>query len=361
MYDRDLLFDLSAAHGPVGYEGPVRDVVRTALEPHVDRLRTDSMGNVVGTVEETSTSSRTGSDGTVQGDANADREVVVAAHMDEIGFMVSRVTDEGFLRVDSLGGWNAQILRAQPVAVHAAEGPIPGVVGAEPAHTRDEDDLEGVDDVAVDLGLDADEAADRVAVGDVVTLDVDPRDLGDCVVGKALDDRAGVYAMLAAARRCDPDATVHFCATVQEEVGLRGAAAVATDPAVDPDLVIAVDGTLERSVPGVDLADRTSELGAGVGVKRKDASVIPSPEVVEWLTAVADDEGIDHQREVARNIGTDTGALQSAGGATLAGALSVPVRYHHSPVEMAHRDDLDATVDLLAAALSRTEDLLGRA
>ncbi|NHX35991.1 MULTISPECIES: M42 family metallopeptidase [Halolamina] len=341
MHDRELLFDLSAAAGPVGYEDGVREVVREALAPDVDRLQTDAMGNVVGTVE-----------------GDGDREVVVAAHVDEIGFMVSAVTDDGFLQLDSLGGWNAQILRAQPVTVHTEDGTVPGVIGAEPAHTRDEDDVEGVDDLAVDLGLDGDDAADAVAVGDVISLDATPRVLGDCVTGKALDDRAGVYAMLAAARAADPDATVHFCATVQEEVGLRGARAVATDDRFDPDLVIALDGTLERSVPDVDEAETITTLGDGVGIKRKDASVIPSPTVVDWLTDVAEDETIEHQREVAWNIGTDTGALQNAGGAVLSGALSIPVRYHHSPIETAHREDLTATVDLLAAALERTGELV---
>jgi endoglucanase len=338
MHDRDLLFDLSAAQGPVGYEDEPRAVVREALAPTVDRVETDAMGNVVGTVE-----------------GDADQDVVVAAHMDEIGFMVTRITDDGFLQVDSLGGWNAQILRAQPVAVHAEEGVIPGVIGAEPAHTRDEDDLEDIDDLAVDLGLDGDEVAERVNVGDVITLDTKPRELGDCVTGKALDDRAGVYTMIAAAREAEPDATVHYCATVQEEVGLRGARAIATSS--DPDLVIALDGTLERSIPGVAEADRITTLGDGVGIKRKDASVIPSPAVVDWLTNVAEREGIEHQREVARNIGTDTGSLQFDGGAVASGALSVPVRYHHSPVEMAHQDDLTATVELLAAALERTSEL----
>lgn len=341
MSNPDLLFDLSAATGPVGYEDGVRDVVRDALEPEVDRLRTDAMGNVVGSV-----------------DGAGDREIVVAAHIDEIGFMITHITDDGFLRLDSLGGWNAQILRAQPVTVHTDEGSVPGVIGAEPAHTRAADDVEDIDDLAVDLGLSGDDAADTVAIGDVVTLDATPRELGDCVTGKALDDRAGVYAMVAAARAADPDATVHFCATVQEEVGLRGARAVATDGTFDPDLVIALDGTLERSVPGVDEAAHITTLGEGVGIKRKDATVVPSPSVVDWLTTVAEDEDIDYQREVARNIGTDTGALQNAGGAVLSGALSVPVRYHHSPVETAHRADLTATVTLLTAALEQTKALL---
>ncbi|WP_373189071.1 M42 family metallopeptidase [Halolamina sp.] len=354
MHDRDLLFALSAAQGPVGYEDEPRTVVREALEPAVDRLETDAMGNVIGTVEGPSTSSRTQSGDTVEG--SSDREVVVAAHMDEIGFMVTRITNDGFLQLDSLGGWNAQILRAQPVTVHTADGTLPGVIGAEPAHTRDEDDLEDIDDLAVDLGLDGDDAAERVSVGDVVTLDTQPRELGNCVTGKALDDRAGVYAMIAAAREAEPDATVHYCATVQEEVGLRGARAIATGEEFDPDLVIALDGTLERSVPGVAPEDRITTLGDGVGIKRKDASVIPSPDVVAWLTAIAEDKGIEHQREVAWNIGTDTGSLQFEGGAVASGALSVPVRYHHSPVETAHREDLNATVDLLAAAVSRTAE-----
>ena len=244
------------------------------------------------------------------------------------------------------------------MTVHTDEGEVAGVIGAEPAHTRDEDDVEDIDDLAVDLGLDGDAVAEAVSVGDVVTLDTEPRELGDCVTGKALDDRAGVYAMIAAAREAEPDATVHFCATVQEEIGLRGARAIATDDEFDPDLAIALDGTLERSVPGVDAAETVTTLGEGAGIKRKDATVIPSPEVVDWLTATAEGEGIDHQREVAANIGTDTGALQNAGGAVLSGALSVPVRYHHSPVETAHRDDLAATVELLAAALGRTDELL---
>ncbi|MFC6737528.1 M42 family peptidase, partial [Halolamina salina] len=166
MHDRELLFDLARAAGPVGYEDSVRAVVREALAPAVDRIDTDAMGNVVGTVE-----------------GEGDREVVVAAHMDEIGFMVSRVTDDGFLRLDALGGWNAQILRAQPVTVHTDDGTVAGVIGAEPAHTRDEDDVEDIDDLAVDLGLDGDAAAETVSVGDVVTLDAEPRLLGDCVTG----------------------------------------------------------------------------------------------------------------------------------------------------------------------------------
>jgi len=344
----DLLRELAEAHGPVGHEDEPRELVAREFERSVDRVRTDAMGNVVGTVEGSAAADDAG--------AEESRELLVAAHMDEIGFVVRDVDDDGFLRVAPLGGWNPEVLRAARVRVHADGGddPVDGVIGAVPAHVRDTDGEQTVADVAVDVGLDADAARDRVSVGDAVTMRAPVERIGDCVSGKALDDRAGVWAMLRAAERADPDATVHFVATTQEEVGLRGAEAVGVD--LDPDLAVAVDGTLERSVPGVDAADRVTRLGAGVGVKHKDATVVPTPGVVKRLEALAAERGIPFQREVASNVGTDTGALQTAAGATPVGAVSIPVRYHHSTVEAAHVDDLAATVDLLAAAV---EDGLG--
>ena len=286
--------------------------------------------------------------GTVEGDADAP-ELLIAAHMDEIGFMVRHVDDEGFIRVSPLGGWNAEILRSARVRVHADDGAdlVDGVVGAIPAHVRDSESEQDVEDVAIDVGLDAEAARERLSVGDVVTMRAPTERIGECVSGKALDDRAGVWAVLRAAARADPDATVHYVATTQEEVGLRGAEGVGVD--LDPDVAIAVDGTLERSVPGVDAADRVTTLGDGVAIKRKDATVVPTPAVVRRLEAIADDRGLPFQREVAANIGTDTGALQTAAGSTPVGAVSIPVRYHHSTVETAHVDDLAATVDLLVA------------
>ncbi|MFC6785452.1 M42 family metallopeptidase [Halobaculum halobium] len=330
----DLLAELTQSHGAVGYEREPRDVVTRALDRHVDRVRTDAMGNVVGTVD----------------GAEDAPELLIAAHMDEIGFMVRHVDDEGFVRVSPLGGWNPEILRSARVRVHAADGddPLDGVIGAIPAHVRDTESEQAVEDVAIDLGLDAETARARVAVGDVVTMRAPTERIGECVSGKALDDRAGVWAVLRAAARADPDATVHYVATTQEEVGLRGAEGVAVD--VAPDVAIAVDGTLERAVPGVDAAERVTTLGDGVAIKRKDATVVPTPAVVRRLEALAGERGVPFQREVAANIGTDTGALQTAAGSTPVGAVSIPVRYHHSTVETAHVDDLAATVDLLVAA-----------
>ena len=334
--DYELLISLTEERGVPGYEDRVRERVREAMAPHVDRLRSDAMGNLVGTVE-----------------GDADYDVVVAAHMDEIGFMVRHVDDEGFLELDPLGGWDPRILRAQRVTVHAADGDVPGLIGSVPPHTLDEADREAtpdVEDVRVDLGLDAEAVDERVSVGDLVTMDQSTERVGEFVTGKALDNRVSVFAMLEAARRLgSPSVNVHFAATTQEEVGLRGAEALGVD--LDPDLVVAVDTTVANDVPGFEPGERVTELGEGVGIKLKDASVITSHKVHRRLREVAESDGIDHQMEVLPAGGTDTGGLQRTSGATPAGAVSVPTRYLHTPTESVHGDDIVATVDLLVGFL----------
>ena len=200
----------------------------------------------------------------------------------------------------------------------------------------------------VDLGLPEERVTAQVSVGDVVTMQQTTTRMGDLVTGKALDDRVCLFAMLEAARRLsDPDVTVHFVATVQEEVGLRGAQAVGVD--LDPDLALALDVTVANDVPGFDAADHVTELGAGVAVKLKDSSVITTPKVTRRLRDVADAEALSHQLEVLPAGGTDTANLQRAGGAVPVGALSIPTRYLHTPTECAHVADVAAMVDLIVA------------
>jgi endoglucanase len=337
--DFPLLCALTETGGVPGYEDRVRDLVREQLAEHTDVVRTDAMGNVVGTVE-----------------GEGDYEVVVAAHMDEIGFMVRHVDAEGFLELDPLGGWDPRVLRAQRVVVHTESGDVPGVIGSVPPHTLDEADLEAspsVEDVYVDCGLPKEKVRERVSVGDLVTMDQTTRRLGEHVTGKALDDRVCVYAMLRAARRLEnPAVTVHFAATVQEEVGLRGARALGVD--LDPDLAVALDVTVANDVPGFDEGEYVTRLGDGAAIKLKDSSVITSPKVHRRLKAVAAEAGVRTQYEVLPAGGTDTAGFQTGAGATPVGAISVPTRYLHTVTESVHVDDVRATVDLLTAFL-RTE------
>jgi endoglucanase len=336
-FDFDLLRDLTEFHGPPGYEDRVQGLVREALEERTDQVHTDAMGSVVGTVE-----------------GESDYSVVVAAHVDEIGFMVRHVTDEGFLQLDALGGWDPRVLRAQRVAVHTQQGELTGVIGSVPPHTQDDDDDDESDrkvhDVHVDMGRDGETVSELVSVGDLVTMRQTTEVVGNHVNGKALDDRVCVFAMLEAAELLsDPDVTVHFAATTQEEVGLRGAEALGGD--LEPDLAIALDVTVANDVPGFDDGDQVTRLGEGTAIKLKDSSVITNPKVNRRLREVAEENGVDHQLEVLPSGGTDTASLQRAGGATPAGALSIPTRYLHTVTESAHVEDIVATTDLLTAFL----------
>ncbi len=337
-FDYDLLCELTEARGVPGYEDRVREIVHRELDAVTDRIETDAMGNVVATVE-----------------GESDYSVAIAAHMDEIGFMVRHVTEEGFVQVDPLGGFDPRVLRAQRVTVHGDED-LTGVIGSVPPHTLTDEQRESKDevsDVFIDLGRDGEEVADLVAVGDLVTLDQTTARMGERITGKALDDRVCVFAMVEAARRIEnPDVTIHFAATVQEEVGLRGAHALGVD--VDPDLAIALDVTVANDVPQIGKeADAVTELGAGTAIKLKDSSVITSPKVHRRLTEVAETEGIDHQHEVLPSGGTDTAGFQQSNGAKPVGAISVPTRYLHTVTETADSGDVAATIDLLTAFLER--------
>ncbi|EMA39673.1 M42 family metallopeptidase [Halobiforma nitratireducens] len=341
-FDFELLRDLTETSGVPGYEDRVRELVVAELEESVDHVRTDAMGNVVGTLE---------------GDGETDFSVGVAAHMDEIGFMVRHVEGEedeyGFLELEPLGGWDARVLKAQRVTVHTDDGDLPGVIGSPPPHTLDEAEREktpAVEDVFVDVGIPYEELEERVAPGDLVTMDQTTERVGETVTGKALDDRVCLFAMLETARRIeDPDATIHFCATVQEEVGLRGAKALGVD--VDPDLAIALDVTVANDVPGFDEGEHVTRLGDGAAIKLKDSSVLTSPKVHKRLQSVADEEGIEQQLEILPAGGTDTAGFQNTAGAKPVGAISIPTRYLHTVTETANVDDVAAAIDLLEAFL----------
>ena len=341
--DEELLVELTETSGVPGYEDRIRDVVRSVFDDAVDRVETDAMGNVIGTIE-----------------GDADYEVAIAAHMDEIGFMVKHVEehgDSGFLEIDPLGGWDPRVLRAQRVTVLTEDGDVPGVIGSAPPHTLDEDDRKSsqdLDDVVVDLGVAYERATELVSPGDLVTMEQTTTFVGDTVTGKALDDRICLYVMLEAARAIeDPAVTLHFCATVQEEVGLRGAHTLGVD--VDPDLAIALDVTVANDVPDFDEGEYVTRLGKGPAIKLKDSSVITTPKVHRRLRDLAEDAGIDHQIEILPAGGTDTAGFQRSYGAKPVGAISIPTRYLHTVTEMAHRDDVSGAVDLLTEFL-QTED-----
>lgn len=336
----ELLKRLTSATGISGREEDVRALIVKEMKPLVDDLKTDVMGNVIG--------HRKG---------KSPLRLVLAAHMDEIGFMVNVVDDKGFIRITPVGGFDPRTLMAQKVMVHGRKD-LPGVMGSKPIHVLSEEEKKKVlkvEDYFIDVGLPGDQVKELVEPGDTVTWLRDYTEMGDNVASKALDDRVGVYVMLEALRKVKGKPLgleLYAVATVQEEVGVRGATTSAIG--LDPDIGIAVDITLANDVPGAAEHERVTSLGAGAAIKIMDSYSISNPKLVEHLKAVAAKKKIKVQMEILPRGGTDAGALQRAGSKSAVTTISIPTRYAHSTVEVCNKGDVQACIDLLAAYILDT-------
>lgn len=333
----DLLKRLCEAPGVAGREDRVREIALAELRPLVDEVRVDALGNVVAT--------RRG----------AAPRVMLAAHMDEIGFLVKHVDDKGFLRLQPVGGFDERTLIAQRVLVHGFDGNVyRGALqpSAKPIHLLDRSEIKPpkLDELFVDVGLPVERVKAGIEVGDMVTLDRTLEPVGDCVMGKALDDRISVYVMIEALRAAtNAQAEIVAVATTQEEVGLRGART--STFAVRPDIAVALDVTLAIDTPGTEPETAVSRLGNGVALKVMDGDSISHPKLLRHFRDLAAANAIPYQLEILPRGGTDAGAMQLAAAGCPAITLSIPTRYVHSVNEMANRADLDATVRLLARFL----------
>lgn len=337
-----LLTALSEAHGPSGREDRVRAIVEPELTALCDTVERDPLGGLIGR--------RAG--------AGAGPRLMLAAHMDEIGLMVTHVDEHGFIRFLPLGGWDPRTLVTQRVLVHGRED-IEGVVGTTPVHLQDAEARRKaplLEDMAIDTGLPGDRVRELVRPGDVITRIRSLRRLGDLLTGKALDDRVGVYVMLEALRAAGPArGEVVAAATVQEEVGLRGSR-VAT-ARIRPDVAIAIDTCPADDGPGGKRKGPTTRLGEGTAIRIMDASAIGAPALVAHLERLAIDREIPHQFHVANRGGTDTQSLQLSGEGAIAGCVSIPSRYVHTNVEVVHPDDVEASVRLVAALIETVHSL----
>lgn len=330
----ELLRELCETPGPPGREEAVRAVVARELAPLCDEITTDPLGTLVG---------RRGGPGP---------RLMLSAHMDEIGFMVTQVTEQGFLRIIPLGGFDPKTLSAQRVVVHGREDLV-GVLGCKPIHLMTAEERRKppkLDDFHVDVGLEVDRVNELVRPGDVVTRERALEKLGDLITCKSLDNRAGLWVMIEALRLLgdeEIECEVVAAATVQEEVGLRGAR-VAT-ARLRPQLGLAIDITLANDGPGTNGHDRVTGIGEGAAVKVYDAGSIVPRAVVDHLVALAEDGGIPHQLEVMLRGSTDTKELMLSGEGAPSGCVSIPTRYVHQVVETCHPDDLTACAELVAA------------
>lgn len=338
----DLLKELTEAHGVSGQEDAVRRIVRRELEG-VGEIETDLLGNLI----------------CVKRGAGK-KKLMIAAHMDEIGFVVKHVDDNGFIRVHPLGGWSPRQMNSQRVVIGGRGGPIRGILMYEskPKHMMteaEESEAQKIEKFFVDAGLSGEEAKETIRIGDPVTMDRDFLRLRKLLTCKTMDDRLGVFVMveaLKAARSNKVD--VYAVATVQEEIGLRGAAAAGS--AIAPDIVVALDVTIANDIPGMAAADYVTKLGEGTAIKFLDSSLICHPKVFEHFRSLAEKHGIKHQIELLPFGGTDAGGVQRLHGGIPSFTLSVPTRYVHTVNETVHEDDVQASVDLLARYIEEAHE-----
>jgi putative aminopeptidase FrvX len=335
---------LVEAPSPSGYEQPAQQVWRERVRPFADRVETDTHGNAIG----------------VRNPAGRPR-VLLAGHVDELGFIVKYVSDDGFLYFRTIGGFDLNIIPGRRVVVHAKAGPVPGVVGRKAIHLMTEDDRKKkveMHELWIDIGAkDKKDALSLVSIGDPVTYPVGLECLrGDLYTARGFDDKAGSFVVAEVLRLlagASIKAAVFSVSTVQEEVGLRGAHTSAFG--IDPQIGVAVDVTHATDHPDMD-KKRAGEvkLGAGPTITR---GANCNPAVVRLLIEAAEAEHIPYQLEAEPGgTGTDANAIQLTRAGVATGLVSVPNRYMHTPVEMLALSDLENAAKLLAAFVRRLDD-----
>ena len=335
----DLLKRTCEIAGAPGFEQPIRRLVIDEVEPLVDQLEVDNLGSIV-TLK--------------KGSRNPDgKKVMVAAHLDEIGFIVKHIDEQGFVRFHTLGGFDPKTLTAQRVIVHGKQDLV-GVMGSKPIHVMTPEERKKTPEIAdyfIDLGMKADQVRELVQVGNPITRERELIEMGNCVNCKSIDNRVSVFILIETLRQLgEVPYDVYGVFTVQEEVGLRGANVAAHH--INPDFGIGLDTTIAFDVPGAQPHERVTSLGEGAAIKVMDSSTICDYRMVEFMKQTADKSNIKWQLEVLTAGGTDTAGVQRMGKhGAIAGAISIPTRHLHQVIEMANKEDIEACIQLLKASL----------
>ncbi len=341
---REFLKNLLHTPTPSGYEQPGQAIVEKYLKAHADTIKRDVHGNLHAVVN-----------------PGAKCRVMLSGHCDELGLMVMHIDDKGFLYISSVGGVYVPLLQGERIVIQTAKGPVAGVIGVKPIHLMDQKERDSavtkMHDLWVDIGAkDKAEAEDMVELGDVGTIDRGMLELpNDRLVARGLDDRIGVYVVaealrLVAREKKSLQVSVHMVSSVQEEIGLRGAATAAFG--IDPQIGVAVDVGFATDFPNCNpkmVGEAT--LGGGPILHRGPNF---NPAVYDLLTRAAKDARIKVQQQpIQRGSGTDANAIQMTRAGAAAGLISIPCRYMHSPAEMISIKDADNSAKLLAKFLVR--------
>jgi putative aminopeptidase FrvX len=341
-----MMQELTEAPGISGFEEPVRRVMRRYMEP-LSEILTDNLGSIVGR--------KVGQEG--------GPKILLAGHMDEIGFMVTRITDEGYLKFQTIGGWWDQVMLAQRVEIYTRQGPVIGVIGSKPPHILSSDERKKIyekKDMFIDVGAFSREEAQSFGIrpGDPVvpvcpfTVMHNPK----LLMTKAWDNRFGCALAIEVMRRLkgQPHPNVLYAVgNVQEEVGLRGA--TTTTNLIEPDIGFALDTGIAGDTPGIGPDEAEGKLGKGPVILLYDSSMIPHTGLRDLVIDTAEAQSVPYQFDKVAGGGTDAGRIHIFGAGVPSLVIGVPVRYIHTNAAIMHRDDLDNAVKLLVAVVKRLD------
>lgn len=339
--------ELTEAPGVPGQEEAVRKVMRKYLEPVSDEILADHLGSIAARKA---------------GDPAGPR-VMLAGHLDEIGFLVTYVTDDGFVKFQTLGGWWEQVMLAQRVRIITRKGPVTGVIGSKPPHILPADERKKMvekKDMFIDVGASSRAEAESFGVrpGDMIVpvCPFEPMANPKYLLAKAWDNRFGCALAIEVLRRLQgvphPN-VVYAVGTVQEEIGLRGAQTTAN--LVEPDVGFALDVGIAGDTPGVKPEEARAKLGKGPVLLLYDASMAPHTGLRDLVMDTAEAEGIPYQTDVMPGGGTDAGRIHLFGRGAPSLVMGVPTRYVHSHASVLHRDDFDAAARLLVAVIRKLD------
>ena len=343
-----LLEALTNAPGPSGFEGPVRDIVTIGLNELGAEISHDGLGSVIGRFDGPPGSPR----------------VMVTAHMDEAGLLVQYIRPDGFIKFKTLGGWLDQALIDQRWVINTRDGRVHGVSGIRTIHVTpgsERNQVWGRDTIFIDVGATSQADAERLGIrpGDPIAPWSPFTVLAnDRYAAKAWDDRVGLGVMLEAMKRIQQrgvqlPSTIYLVATVQEEIGLRGAAT--SVPLVNPDLGISIEAGVSADYPGARPEQAQERLGGGPGIFLLDSSMLPNTKLRDFFFKVAEAEGITLQADVLTGYGQDGAEIQTFDTGRPALNMTVPTRYLHSHTGIIDRRDFEGAVELLVAVLTRLD------
>ena len=342
MINIKLLSEICEVAGAPGHEQRVREIVLREVKNLVDEIKIDNMGNVVAI--------KKGREG---------KRVMIAAHMDEIGFIVTHIDDNGFIYFHTLGGFDPKTLTAQRVIIHGKEDII-GVMGSKPIHlmsAADRQKVPTIKDYFIDTGRTKKQLDKLISVGDTITRERQLIEMGDCINCKSLDNRISVFILIETLRKIKKPLPydLYSVFTVQEEIGIRGANVSSME--INPDFGFGLDTTIAWDTPGSTKQEQVSALGEGACIKVMDSSTVCDYRMVSYMKELAKEKKITTQLEILPAGGTDTAGIQRMNpGGCIAGAISVPTRHIHQVIETVNKKDIDEAIRLLKLSVENLDD-----